>query len=72
MTNTKKTTVMMIDPPSGWKYGFPMPIDLNESKGRVLEWLVEHGYPQKEIDACGEYFYCRYWEHEMEVSDDGN
>jgi hypothetical protein len=31
-----KKTVMMIDPPSGWKYGFPMPIDLIESKGRVL------------------------------------
>jgi hypothetical protein len=59
-------TVTMIDPPSGWKYGFPKPIDLQESKGRVLEWLVENGYPQKEIDACGEHFYSRYWETEIE------
>jgi hypothetical protein len=64
-----KKTVMMIDPPSGWKYGFPKPIDLQESKGRVLEWLVENGYPQKEIDACGNHFYSRYWETEIE---DGN
>lgn len=65
-----KKTVMMIDPPSGWKYGFPMPIDLQESKGRVLEWLVEHGYPQKEIDACGDHFYCRYWEHVITENED--
>lgn len=61
-----KVKVTMIDPPSGWKYGFPMSIDLIESKGRVLEWLVEQGYPQKEIDACGNYFYCRYWETEID------
>ena len=64
-----KKTVLMIDPPSGWRYGFPMPIDPIESKGRVLEWLVEQGYPQKEIDAYGEYFYCRYWEQEIEDAD---
>jgi len=62
-------TVTMIDPPSGWKYGFPKPIDLQESKGRVLEWLVENGYPQEEIDRLGEYFYSRYWETEINDED---
>lgn len=57
---TKKT---MIDPPSGWKYGFPKVIPL-EYLNRTLEWLVENGYPQKEIDSCGKHFYCRYWEIE--------
>jgi hypothetical protein len=68
--NVAKKTVMLIDPPSGWKYGFPKPIDLQASKGRVLEWLVEQGYPQAEIDACGDHFYSRYWETEIEENDD--
>ena len=50
----------IIDPPSGWKYGFPKPIP-NDIKD-VIPWLVENGYPQKEIDNLGEHFYCRYWE----------
>jgi hypothetical protein len=50
----------IIDPPSGWKYGFPKPIP-NDIKD-VIPWLVENGYPQKEIDKLGEHFYCRYWE----------
>jgi hypothetical protein len=49
----------MIDPPSGWKYGFPKAIPDNVEN--VKEWLVINGYPQKEIDDCGKYFYCRYW-----------
>jgi hypothetical protein len=53
--------VKMIDPPSGWKYGFPKalpdpePVDFNQ-------WLVEQGYPQEEIEKLGEYFFCRCWE----------
>lgn len=49
----------MIDPPSGWKYGFPkeMPADIMDTK----KWLVENGYPQQEIDRFGDHFICRYW-----------
>ena len=50
----------VIDPPSGWMYGFPQPIPDNITD--VKAWLVENGYPQSEIDACGEHFYCQYWE----------
>ncbi len=50
----------MIDPPSGWKYGFPKPIP-DEIKD-VRPWLIENGYPQSLIDELGEHFYCRYWE----------
>lgn len=51
-----------IDPPSGWKYGFPkiLPDDVEN----VTEWLVANGYPQSEIDSCGSHFYCRHWLHE--------
>jgi hypothetical protein len=57
--------MMMCDPPSGWKYGFPKPLpDKVEKEGNVLEWLVEQGYPQAEIDNLGDHFYCRYWQKE--------
>ena len=56
-----------IDPPSGWRYGFPKPIPEEvRLDNRVIEWLVSEGYPQAEIDACGDRFYCRYWEEEYE------
>ena len=51
----------MIDPPSGWQYGFPKPIPENRRKDSLV-WLVEQGYPQSLIDEFGEHFYCRYWE----------
>jgi len=51
----------IIDPPSGWKYGFPKPIPEDRINDQLV-WLVEQGYPQKEIDDLGEYFYCRTWE----------
>lgn len=56
---TKKT---FIDPPSGWQYGFPkvLPKDVVDIKA----WLVQNGYPQREIDSCGKYFYYRCWESE--------
>ena len=54
--------VMMIDPPSGWKYGFPKPIPKDVENYK--EWLVANGYPQSEIDACGDHFYCREWEED--------
>jgi len=53
-----------IDPPSGWKYGFPK--ELPKGTVNVLEWLVENGYPQAEIDRMGENFYCGHWNQEEE------
>jgi len=57
--------VMMCDPPSGWKYGFPKPIP-KEVGEDILPWLLSEGYPQFEIDACGKHFYVRYWEQEID------
>lgn len=51
----------MVDPPSGWKYGFPKQWD---GEGDFHEWLVEEGYPQSEIDKMGKYFYCKFWDVE--------
>jgi hypothetical protein len=49
---------MWIDPPSGWKYGFPK---VWEGNGNMTEWLLSEGYPQQEIDSCGDYFFVRQW-----------
>ena len=49
----------MIDPPSGWQYGFPKV--LPDGVTNVKKWLIEQGYPKKLIDELGDSFYCRYW-----------
>lgn len=48
----------LIDPPSGWKYGFPKPIPTDVVD--VKQWLVDNGYPKTEIDKYGDWFYCKY------------
>ena len=52
----------MIDPPGGWKYGFPK--ELPAGVEDTLKWLVENGYPQAEIDRMGDNFYCGHWYRE--------
>jgi len=40
-----------IDPPSGWKWGFPKKIPkqvIDDQK--VLDWLVENDYPKEEAE----------------------
>jgi len=29
---------------------------------RSSDLLLDNGYPQYEIDNCGDHFYCRHWE----------
>lgn len=53
----------MIDPPSGWMYGFPKEYTKKPDED-FNEWLVHEGYPQKLIDEFGAYLYCRYWDEE--------
>jgi hypothetical protein len=45
-----------IDPPWGFRYGFPKPIP--ENTPNIIEWLLQNGYPQSAIDEMGEYFVC--------------
>ena len=41
--------VKMIDPPSGWRYGFPK--EMPEGDFDIEKWLVDNGYPKSEIDS---------------------
>jgi len=55
-------TVTMIDPPEGWRYGFPKPIP--EGVTDTTAWLIEQGYPKEVVAAYGVHFFCRYWEED--------
>jgi len=61
--------VTMIDPPMGWKFGFPRTVPKRLETANMDElstWLVEEGYPQEVIEGHGKYFYVRFWEKEVE------
>ena len=53
---------LIIDPPNGWKYGFPKPVhnEVLDSKENLANWLIEQGYPKKDIPLALKY--SRYWE----------
>jgi hypothetical protein len=51
--------MLLIDPPSGWKFGFPKPYDNPENKP-IEEWLVNNGYPASEFNKEGKCYYCRF------------
>jgi hypothetical protein len=61
-----KRKVLMIDPPSGWKYGFPKELTVDGTQ-TVTEWLVDNGYPQALIDQFGGNLPCRHWEEEVDL-----
>jgi len=47
-------TKLFVDPPSGWKYGFPKqaPSNLREMDFHdITNWLVENGYPIEEAEV---------------------
>lgn len=48
-----------IDPPMGWRFGFPRPIP--EDVTDTVAWLIENGYPKSLVDAHGDHFFCRHW-----------
>jgi hypothetical protein len=57
MENKKK----IIDPPSGWRYGFPKEIpDSIITEDDLKHWLVYNGYPEEDVDLALKY--SRVWE----------
>lgn len=62
MTFEDKT--LIIDPPSGWQYGFPRPVPKSffEESFDLGVWLVECGYPAADVPLAIKY--SRYWEVE--------
>lgn len=52
-----------VDPPSGWRYGFPKPYDFQKD-GTMAEFLLKNGYPEKDIPFALNYM--RGWEEHEE------
>ena len=48
---------MMIDPPTGWRYGFPRAYDA-EVDGDMRDFLLLHGYPEQDVDFALQYMRC--------------
>lgn len=44
----------MVDPPSGWRYGFPKTWDA-DGEPDIYKWMVKAGYPQEEADKVDKY-----------------
>lgn len=58
--------VVMVDPPSGWMYGFPAVWDKNQFE-TIEEFLKAAGYPEKDIEfACR---HMRMWLPQEEKND---
>jgi len=47
-----------IDPPSGWRYGFPAVYD-KDKDGTIEEFLLKKGYPKSEVKFASKH--CRTW-----------
>ncbi len=44
----------IIDPPSGWRYGFPKVFD-NPNDLDTDEWFIQNGYPIEEVQYWHEH-----------------
>lgn len=58
---------LIIDPPSGWQFGFPRPVpdDYFMSGFDLNNWLISQGYPQSIIDQFPDGLPCRFWEEDI-------
>ena len=60
------TKTLMIDPPSGWMYGFtkPVPKQFFSDDFDFGGWLVAQGYPAADVPLAIKH--SRYWETDNE------
>lgn len=54
----KEQTRLWIDPPEGWRYGFPKLYEPMKD-GNLDDWLVREGYPRSQIHLA---LYVRAWD----------
>jgi hypothetical protein len=61
------TQMVWVDPPEGWRYGFPKKVYVGTVKNETLLrlWLAENKYPAKDIDLAVRF--SRYWNDTNEV-----
>ena len=54
----------MIDPPTGWRYGFPRAYNA-ERDGPMRDFLLANGYPERDVDFALEHM--RMWPAENDA-----
>ena len=56
---SKKENLILIDPPSGWKYGFPKVVTQEQYKSikDLKQWCIDNGYSREEAKSYGDYFH---------------
>ena len=64
-----QSNMIWVDPPEGWKYGFPAIYD-PEKDGQMSDWIVRKGYPLLTIKEYGESWAVRCWPVEVKPSDE--
>ena len=55
---------LVVDPPEGWRYGFPKAVPkgyMKMSWEEKKDWYVEQGYPLEKIEELGNFFYVSMW-----------
>jgi len=60
----KTESKLVVDPPEGWRYGFPKVVPegyMKMSWDDKKKWYMEQGYPKSKIDEYGEFFYISMW-----------
>jgi hypothetical protein len=66
---SEKEMQIWVDPPEGWKYGFPAIYD-PDTDGQMSEWIVRKGYPLLTIKEYGDAWAVRCWPVEVKPSDE--
>jgi hypothetical protein len=53
--------MLLIDPPEGWRYGFPkrIPKAIYRKRHLIKQWLIDKGYPKDLMDSYKDHFYYR-------------
>lgn len=57
----------MIDPPDGWRYGFPKPFTPSPGQS-IEEWLIQNGYPEHQVSSWPGGLQCRIWSTDARTS----
>jgi hypothetical protein len=55
-----KSNMIWVDPPEGWRYGFPAIYD-PDTDGQMSDWIVRKGYPLLTIKEYGDAWAVRCW-----------
>ena len=66
------TNKIWVDPPEGWRYGFPAIYD-PAIDGVMRDWIISKGYPAKLIQEYGDVWFVRCWSaEEVKPSDESH